>query len=74
MKILDCAGGPASFTLISVDKSSVAHIPGVQVVVRGNFVGVVAPLEYDAIQAAALLKVTWSEGVRVAPSAAPSSM
>ncbi|HEY4346051.1 MAG TPA: molybdopterin cofactor-binding domain-containing protein, partial [Gaiellaceae bacterium] len=48
-------GGPASFTLQSVDESSVAHIPGVQVVRKGNFVGVVAPTEYDAIQAAATL-------------------
>ena len=29
---------------------------------KGNFVGVVAPLEFDAIQAAAQLKVVWSEG------------
>ena len=56
------AGGPASFTVVSVDPSSVAHIPNVQVVHQGNFVGVVAPLEYDAIEAAGTLKVTWSEG------------
>jgi CO/xanthine dehydrogenase Mo-binding subunit len=30
------------------------------VVQKGNFLGVVAPQEYDAIQAAAQLKVTWS--------------
>jgi len=45
--------------LLSLDKSSVAHIRGVQVVEKGNFVGVVAPKEYDAIQAASQLKVTW---------------
>ena len=45
--------------LVSLDKSSIAHIPNVQVVQKGNFVGVVAPKEYDAIQAAAQLKVTW---------------
>ena len=45
--------------LVSLDKSSVAHIPNVQVVQKGNFVGVVAPKEYDAIQAAEQLKVTW---------------
>jgi CO/xanthine dehydrogenase Mo-binding subunit len=45
--------------LLSLDKSSIAHIPGAQVVQKGNFVGVVAPKEYDAIQAAAQLKVTW---------------
>jgi nicotinate dehydrogenase subunit B len=48
-------------TLLSIDKSSVAHIPGVQVVRKGNFVGVVARKEYEAIQAAAELKVTWDE-------------
>jgi hypothetical protein len=31
------------------------------VVRHGDFVGVVAPNEYDAIQAAAQLKVTWAE-------------
>ena len=44
----------------SVDASSIAHIPNVQVVQKGNFLGVVAPQEYDAIQAAAQLKVTWA--------------
>jgi nicotinate dehydrogenase subunit B len=46
-------------TVLSIDKNSVAHIPNVQVVQKGNFVGVVAPKEWDAIQAAAQLKVTW---------------
>jgi len=46
-------------TVISIDKSSVDHIPNVQVVQKGNFVGVVAPKEWDAIQAAAQLKVNW---------------
>ncbi len=46
---------------LSVDKSSVAHIPGVQVVQIGNFLAVVAPKEYDAIQAAAQLKVVWKD-------------
>ena len=44
----------------SVDASSIAHIPGAKVVQVGNFVGVVAPEEYDAIQAAAELKVVWN--------------
>ena len=39
-------------TVLSIDRSSVSHIPGVQVVQKGNFVGVVAPHEWDAIQAA----------------------
>jgi CO/xanthine dehydrogenase Mo-binding subunit len=45
---------------VSVDASSIAHLPGAQVVHVGNFLGVVAPKEFDAIQAAAQLKVTWS--------------
>ncbi len=46
-------------TVLSIDRSSVSHIPGVQVVQKGNFVGVVAPHEWDAIQAAQQLKVSW---------------
>jgi nicotinate dehydrogenase subunit B len=55
--------GQAAFTDVapveSVDKSSIAHIPNVQIVQVGHFLGVVAPLEWDAIRAAAELKVTW---------------
>jgi CO/xanthine dehydrogenase Mo-binding subunit len=47
--------------VLSVDASSIAHIPGAKVLQKGNFVGVVAPREYDAIQAAALLKVKWAD-------------
>ena len=47
--------------VLSVDAKSIAHIPGAQVVQRKNFLGVVAPREYDAIQAAATLKVKWAE-------------
>src|SRR4029077_11352793 len=47
--------------IISVDESSISHIPGAKVVRQGDFLGVVAPHEYDAIQAAASLKVTWKE-------------
>ena len=46
---------------LSIDESSISHIPNAKVVRRGDFVGVVAPKEYDAIQAAAQLKVTWQE-------------
>ncbi len=46
--------------ILSVDKSSVSHIPNVQILQRNNFLGVVAPREYDAIQAAAELKVQWA--------------
>ena len=44
-----------------VDASSIRQLPNVQVVQVDGFVGVVAPKEYDAIQAAAQLKVTWSK-------------
>ncbi len=47
--------------IVSVDPSSIGHIPNVQIVHVGNFLGVVAPHEFDAIQAAALLKVTWKD-------------
>jgi CO/xanthine dehydrogenase Mo-binding subunit len=47
--------------VLSIDESSIKNIPGAQVVRKGNFVGVVAPSEYAAIQAAAQLKVKWSE-------------
>ena len=47
--------------ILSVDESSIKHIPGAQVVRFGNFLGVVAPTEYAAIQAAAQLKVKWAD-------------
>ena len=46
--------------VLSVDESSISKIAGAKVVRSGNFLGVVAPLEYSAIQAAAQLKVTWA--------------
>ena len=49
---------------LSVDESSIKHIPGAQVVRDGDFLGVVAPTEYDAIQAAAQLKVKWKDEPR----------
>jgi nicotinate dehydrogenase subunit B len=58
------AGAP----VVSVDASSVSHIPNVQIVHNGDFLGVVAPLEYDAIQAAAQLKVTWADPPKISGS------
>ena len=47
----------------SVDESSVAGMPGVvKVVVRKNFVGVVAEKPWQAVQAAQKLAVTWTPG------------
>ncbi len=38
---------------------SIKDIPGVQIIRRHNFVGVVAEREWDAVRAARQLKVTW---------------
>ncbi len=47
--------------LMDVDESSVSGMPGfVKVVVRKNFVGVVAEKTWQAMQIATALKVTWS--------------
>jgi len=46
--------------VLSVDPASISHIPNVKVIQKNNFLAVVAPKEYDAIQAAAQLKVTWA--------------
>ena len=45
---------------VTVDESSVADIPGVQVVHIKDFLGVVAEKEWNAVRAAKALKVTWS--------------
>jgi len=50
-----------NFFPLSIDEKSIAHIPGAQVIQVNNFVAVVAPKEYDAIQAAAQLKVVWKD-------------
>jgi CO/xanthine dehydrogenase Mo-binding subunit len=44
---------------ISVDESSIKSIPGVKLVRVNNFLAVTAPKEYDAIRAAAQIKVQW---------------
>lgn len=47
----------------SVDESSIRQIPGVlKVVVRQNFVGIVAETQAQAIEAAHRLKVRWNPG------------
>jgi nicotinate dehydrogenase subunit B len=43
----------------SVDESSIRTIPGVRVLRRGDFLGVVAEREWDAVRAARQLKVVW---------------
>jgi CO/xanthine dehydrogenase Mo-binding subunit len=51
-------------TAVNVDEGSVRGIPGlVKVVVRQNFIGVVAEKQTQAITAAAKLKVVWTSGI-----------
>jgi nicotinate dehydrogenase subunit B len=53
-------------TLVRVDEGSVAGMPGlVKVVVRKNFVGVVADKAWQAEQAARRLKAEWTAGRRI---------
>src|SRR2546427_3463344 len=50
-------------TLVSVDENSVKDLPGVvKVVVKKNFLGVVAEKPWQAIQAANKLKAVWTQG------------
>jgi nicotinate dehydrogenase subunit B len=57
-------------TVVSVDEKSVSGMPGVvKVVVRKNFVGVVAQKPWQAIQAASKLKVNWTRGTGLPPQA-----
>jgi nicotinate dehydrogenase subunit B len=49
-------------TVAYADRSSVRNIPGVKVVVRKNFVGVVAETQYQAGLAARQLVVRWNPG------------
>jgi nicotinate dehydrogenase subunit B len=54
------AGPFVGTSLVAVDESSVRDIPGLVAVVRiGDFVGVVAEREENAIRAAEQLKVSW---------------
>jgi len=57
------AGGLAE----KVDESSIKHIKGAKVVREKNFLAVVAPREWDAVQAARALKVTWSASPKPFP-------
>jgi CO/xanthine dehydrogenase Mo-binding subunit len=47
--------------ILSVDESSIRGLGDARVVRRGDFLGVVASREYDAIQAATSLKVVYAE-------------
>jgi nicotinate dehydrogenase subunit B len=59
--------GPGA-QLISIDENSVKDVPGlVKVVQRGNFIGVVAEREEQAIQAAKQLQVGWKIAATLPP-------
>ena len=47
--------------VISIDDSSIRGIAGARVLRKGDFVGVVAPNEWDAVRAARDLKVVWDD-------------
>ena len=52
-------------SLLAVDEQSIAHIPGiVKLVVIGDFIGIVAEREEQAIKAAEALQVSWKDWQR----------
>jgi len=58
----------AGATLVHVDETSIKSIPGlIRIVVRGNFVGVVAESEWSAVRAAEALKITWTKPAHAFP-------
>src|SRR5207248_3047298 len=44
---------------LQIDESSIRSIPGARMVRRGDFIGVVAENEWDAVRAARQLEVMW---------------
>src|SRR5262249_49176487 len=51
----------AGAKVIWIDLRSVMHIPGAKILQKGDFVGVVAPNEWDAIRASRDIKIMWDE-------------
>ena len=51
----------AGSTIVSVDESSIAGVKGARVIRDKNFLAVVAEREWDAVRAAQMLQVQWSE-------------
>ncbi len=49
----------AGAKVMALDEKSIANIPGARVLRKGDFIGVVAGSEWDAVRAARQLKVTW---------------
>jgi CO/xanthine dehydrogenase Mo-binding subunit len=59
----------AGAKVLDIDEASIRHIPTARVLRKGDFVGVVAENEWDAVRAAAQLKVSW-EAVATLPGTA----
>jgi nicotinate dehydrogenase subunit B len=49
----------AGAKVMAIDEASIRNIPGARVLRKGDFIGVVAESEWDAVRAARQLKVTW---------------
>jgi len=60
----------AGAKVVSLDEASIRNIPGARVIRRGDFIGVVAESEWDAVRAARQLKVTWDTTPTLPGSAA----
>ena len=58
----------AGAKVLNVDETSIQGIPGAKVLRKGDFIGVVAQNEWDAVRAAQQLKVSWE-----APPALPGN-
>ena len=54
---------------LTVDESSIKAIPSARVVRKGDFIGVVAEREWDAVKAARALKVVWQETSKLSANA-----
>jgi nicotinate dehydrogenase subunit B len=59
----------AGAKVLNVDDTSIRNIPGARVLRQGDFVGVVAPNEWDAVRAARQLKVAWEAAPALPDSA-----
>jgi CO/xanthine dehydrogenase Mo-binding subunit len=51
--------------VVSLDESSIAGIAGARVIRKGDFIGIVAEREWDAVKAARDLKVVWADGPKL---------
>ncbi len=58
----------ATATPLKVDEASIRAIRGAKVIREKNFIGVVAPKEWDAVRAARMLKISWSAPSNPFPS------